>query len=56
MTDEIKAFLTWLHDLRCPFSVAYNGSDKTRPKIEYEKGGKFYNIDYVFEYWKTVNK
>jgi len=56
MTDEIKKFINWLHEPKCPFSVCYNGIDKTRPRIEYEKGNKHYNIDEVFDYWKSVEK
>lgn len=56
MTDEIKKFINWLHEPKCPFSICYNGIDKTRPRIEYEKGNKHYDIDEVFNYWKSVEK
>ena len=51
MNEEIKAFIIWLCDIRCPFSVHYNGIDKTKDRISFDKGSKNYSLDEVFQFW-----
>jgi hypothetical protein len=50
---EFKDFITWVHNPKCDFSISYNGIDKSRDKINYERNGKTYNIDQVFNYWQN---
>ena len=57
MMEDFKKFLLWKDDPKCPFNVSFNGTDKSRPRISYEKGKKNYTIDEVYEYWsKEIKK
>lgn len=51
IAERLKAFILWKDDLRCPFEVIYNGTDKTKDKIYYKKSDKFYTLDEVWQYW-----
>ena len=53
MNEDIKAFITWLHNPKCVFYTCYNGVDKTRPKIEYERDGRYYSLEEVYGFWKN---
>lgn len=54
LTQEIKDFVFWLDNPKCPFATCYNGIDPTRPKIEYEKNNKHYTLEQVFEFYKIL--
>lgn len=59
--DELIRLFTdfqhWKDNPKCPFATSYNGTDKDRPKIEYEKQNKFYTFDQVLDYYvKNVLK
>jgi len=57
MDEQIKRFILWLCDLKCPFNTSFNGEDKLRPRVSFEKGNKNYSLEEVYEYWlKEVNK
>ena len=49
--DHLKQFLDWKDDFRCPFLVSNNGEDKTRPKVSYKKGDKFFTFDELYKFW-----
>jgi hypothetical protein len=53
MDEKTKQFILWKDDLKCPFSVYFNGEDKTKPRISYIKGDKQYTLEEVFEFWET---
>lgn len=36
---------------KCPFTTCYNGTDKDRPKIEYERLNKHYTVEDVMDYY-----
>jgi hypothetical protein len=50
---QFKDFLKWKDDIKCEFSSCYNGEDKSRPKVCYERSGKHYTIDELFNYWEN---
>lgn len=53
MDNKIKQFILWKDDLtKSPFNVCINLIDKDRPKVEYEKNGKHYTIDQVYDFWE----
>lgn len=54
MNEEIKAFILWKDSPRSPFITSYNC--ETKPKIRYDKGGKFYSIEEVYDYWIKLQK
>lgn len=51
---RIRRFIMWKDDLNCPFVVHYNGVDKDRDKISYDKGGEKYNLDGVYKFWSEL--
>lgn len=57
MDKDIKDFILWKDDPRCPFATCFNGVDKTRDRVCYEKGNKHYTLEDVWEFWvKEVRK
>lgn len=54
--SEVKEFIKWKDDLKCPFSVHYNGEDPTKPKISYLKVDKQYTLEEVWQYWQKHRK
>ena len=56
LTKEVKDFIQWLGDpVKCPFNYSYNGIDKTRDRVEFEKGNKHYTLDQVWEFYILLN-
>jgi hypothetical protein len=53
IVTHFKAFINWLHNPKCEFATCFNGVDKTRDKICYERNAKHYTIDQVSEYWQN---
>lgn len=53
LNEKIKDFILWKDNPKTPFEIAYNGIDKSRPKIMYRKGAsdKDWTIDEVFQFW-----
>lgn len=54
LTPEVKRFILWKDDLKCPFSVCMewdNGTLKSEEKVSYIKGGKHYCLADVWEFW-----
>ena len=56
LSPEVKEFILWKDNLKCPFATCYNGTDPTRDKVCYEKNNKHYTLDQVFEIWQTTVK
>jgi hypothetical protein len=57
LTPKVREFITWLDDpIKCPFCHCFNGIEKDKPRICYEKGNKHYTLDQVWEYWITIVK
>jgi hypothetical protein len=60
--DELKnhfcSFIKWKDDPKCPFSTCFNGIDKDRERVCYEKSGKHFTIDQVYAFWteNVLNK
>jgi len=52
MDDKTKQFIFWICDPHCPFCQCFNGIDKTRDRICFEKSGKHYTIDQVYDFWE----
>lgn len=50
---EVKDFIVWKDHPKNDFNTCFNGVDKSRPQICYEKGGKHYTIEQVFNYWQN---
>jgi hypothetical protein len=49
-------FQVWKDNpVKCPFIVSYNGIDKERPAVEYERLNKHHTIDQVFDYYAKTN-
>jgi hypothetical protein len=46
-----KKFILWSDNPHCPFNHCYNGLDKTKPEVCYERGNKHYSIEEVFEWY-----
>jgi hypothetical protein len=56
ITSNFKAFIDWKDDPHCPFTLHYNGEDPTKPKISYDKGGKNYTLDQVYNFWVELKQ
>ena len=56
MEEETKAFIIWKDSPKSPFITSYNGEDKTKPRIRYDKNGKFYTLEEVYDYWIKLQK
>ena len=50
---EFKEFIKWKDNIKCDFSTCWNNDDPNRDKICYERNGKHYNLEHVWEYWKN---
>ena len=47
-----RQFILWLVDLHCPFSVHYNGEDKSKERITFDnKVHKNFTLDEVYRFW-----
>jgi hypothetical protein len=55
LTQEQKDFIHWKDDPKCPFATCFNGLDKERDRVCYEKNNKHYTLEQVFEFWKILN-
>ena len=51
MDEQIKIFILWLCDLKCPFNTSFNGEDKSRPRVSFERYNKKFTLEEVYEYW-----
>ena len=54
VANKFKAFILWKDDIKCPFNLCYNGEDKDRPRVEYEKGNKHFTIEDVWNFWVNL--
>jgi hypothetical protein len=52
LPQDIKDFIFWLDDPKCPFNHCFNGIEKDKPRICYERNNKHYSLDQVWEFWK----
>lgn len=54
--SHFKDFIAWKDNPHCPFATCFNGVEKDRPKVCYEKGNKHYTIEEVYDYYSKHDK
>jgi hypothetical protein len=53
IVSQFTEFIEWKDHPKNEFNTCFNGTDKTRPKVCYEKKDKHYTLQELFTYWNN---
>jgi hypothetical protein len=56
IAETFRSFLRWKDHPKNEFNTSFNGIDGTKPKVRYERNGKPYDIDELFNYFLEHDK